>query len=105
MKIPSLLLRRRYNFSRVLWVTIAIYLFFLFVGLIAISVSPASSKMPNLQKLLNWNYVLNQVFSVAFFTVFYFLILNMFYRLIAGKHKPVQFIPVVLFAYVLLAFY
>ena len=61
--------------------------------------------MPNLQKLLNWNYVLNQVFSVAFFTVFYFLIHNMFYRLIAGKHKPVQFIPVVLFAYVLLAFY
>ena len=105
MKVSSLLHRRRYSFGRVFWVTLAIYLFFMFIGLLAMFVSPGMNKAPNWDKIFSWHYVLNQVFSIFFFAVFYFITLNMFYRLIAGKHKPLQFIQPVLLAYFILAVY
>lgn len=105
MKISSLLNRRRYSFGRVFWITTAIYLFFMFIGLVAMYVSPAVNKEPNWHKIFSPVYALSQVFSILYFSVFYFLSLNMFYRLIAGKHKPVQFIQPVLIAFLLMAFY
>lgn len=105
MKIPSLLHRRRFGFGRVFWITLAIYLFFTFIGLIAMFISPAVNKAPNWSVVFSWQNLLNQLFSVAFFSVFYFLTLNMFHRLFAGKHKPVQFIQPVITGLFLLGIY
>ncbi|MDB5207756.1 MAG: hypothetical protein JWR72_2831 [Flavisolibacter sp.] len=105
MKIGTLFNRRRYSLGRVFWVTLAIYLFFMVVGLVAMYVSPAMNKAPNWQKIFSWQNVLNQVISILFFVVFYFITLNMFYRLIIGKHKPVQFIQPVVLSFLMIGGY
>lgn len=105
MKIPSLLHRRRYSFGRVFWVTLGVYLFFMVVGLIAMYVSPAMNTAPNWDKILSWHNAVNQTASILFFAGFYFITLNMFYRLFAGKHKPVQFIQPAIIGLLLLAVY
>jgi len=106
MKVPSLMNRRRYSFGKVFWVTLAIYLFFMCVGLIAMYISPAVNKGPNWEKIFSWYNVLNQTISILFFVLFYFITLNMFYRLFAGKHKPIQFVkPIVLGFLIMGAYY
>ena len=84
--------KRRFSFGRVFWVTLAIYMFFMFVGLLAMYVSPAMNKTPNWEKILSIYYLVSQAFSILFFTLFYYVTLNMFYRLFAGKHKTMQFV-------------
>lgn len=105
MKIPSLLHRRRFRFFRVFWITLGVFLFFQAVGLIALFVSPALNKQPNWEKIFSWQNLLSQAFSVAFFIVFYFVTLNMFYRLFAGKHRIVQYVQPVLVSFFLMAAY
>jgi len=105
MKIPSLMNRRRYSFGKVFWITLAVYLFFMFIGLIAMYVSPAMNKTPNWKNIFSWYNVLNQAISILFFVLFYFVTLNMFYRLFAGKHKPVQFIQPVVIGLMMLGVY
>jgi len=105
MKIPSLMNKRRYSFGRVFWITLAVYLFFMFVGLVAMYVSPAMNTAPNWQKILSWHNLLNQSSSILFFAVFYYVTLNMFYRLFAGKHKTVQFIQPAMIGFLMLAVY
>lgn len=97
--------KRRFCFSRVFWVTLAIYLFFMFIGLIAMLVSPSINKQPNWDKIRSLPYLISQVAGVIFFTCFYFFSLNVFYRLIAGKHKTIQFVPPVLIAFFVFAAY
>jgi sensor histidine kinase YesM len=103
MMLTSLLHRRRFSFGRVFWVTLAIYLFAVFIALIALVVSPATNKEPNWNKVLSWHYALSQFFGILFFSVFYFFTLNAFYRLIAGKHKPLQFLQPVVMGFLLFA--
>jgi sensor histidine kinase YesM len=86
-------------------VTLGFYLFFTILGLIALYVSPSIDKAPNWQKLFRWSYVYNQLYNIAFFSAFYFVTLNAFYRLFAGKHKAVQFVQPVLLALLMLAIY
>lgn len=105
MKIPSLLHRRRYSFERVLWVTLGIYLFFQVVGLVAMYVSPAMNTAPNWEKIFSWKNLVSQVFGLIFFILFYFTTLNMFYRLLAGKHQTVQFIKPGVIGFLMLGFY
>src|SRR5437868_37673 len=68
-------------------------------------ISPGMNKEPNWRVIFSWHYLLNQLTSVVFFSLFYFVTLNMFYRLIAGKHKPIQFLQPVVIAFLLLAVY
>ena len=106
MKVPSLLHRRRYSFGRVFWVTLATYLFFTLVGMVAMFVSPPTNKATNWNLVFSWANLLNKAFSVGFFSLFYFLTLNMFYRLFAGKHKSIQFLqPIVVSLFLMGAYY
>ena len=95
--------RRRYSFGRVFWITLAVYLFFMCVGLIAMYVSPAMNTAPNWEQMFSWKNVLNQALGVIFFAFYYYLSLNSFYRLIAGKHKAVQFVKPVVLSFLLTA--
>ncbi|RYZ30327.1 MAG: hypothetical protein EOO10_03170 [Chitinophagaceae bacterium] len=105
MKIPSLMNRRRYSFGKVFWITLAIYLFFLVVGLIGMYLSPTMNTAPNWSKIFSLHHVLSQVFGLLFFAGFYFFSLNIFYRLIAGKHKPMQFLRPAVLAFLSLGVY
>lgn len=105
MKISSLLHRKRFGFGRVFWITAAIYLFFTFIGLIAMFVSPALNKAPNWELVFGWRNMLSQIFSIVFYAFFYFITLNMFHRLLAGKHKVVQYIQPIVIGFVLLGIY
>jgi two-component system, LytTR family, sensor kinase len=97
--------KRRYSFWGVFWLTLAIYLFFLIVGLVFMYLSPTMNTAPNWSKLFTFKYILNQLVGLLFFTVFYFFSLNAFYRLIAGKHKAVQFLQPVVIGFLLLGVY
>jgi two-component system, LytTR family, sensor kinase len=77
----------------------------MFVGLIAMYISPAMNKEPNWERIFSWYNVLNQVISILFFVLFYYVTLNMFYRLFAGKHKPVQFAQPVVIGFLILSVY
>lgn len=77
----------------------------MFIGLIAMLVSPSINKQPNWNKINSWPYLLSQVAGLAFFALYYFITLNAFYRLIAGKHKPVQFLQPVMLALLLFGGY
>ena len=97
--------RRRFSFSKVFWVTLAIYLFFMFIGFVAMLISPSINKQPNWDKIISWPYVVSQVIGILFFAGFYFFALNAFYRLIAGKHKTSQFLQPVGIAFLAFAAY
>ena len=106
MKIPSLLHRRRFAFKRVFWVTLGFTIFFQIVGLIFMYMSPAMNTAPNWQKIVSWKNGVNQLISLLFYALFYFVTLNMFYRLFAGKHKTDRFIrPVVIGLLILGAYF
>jgi sensor histidine kinase YesM len=105
MRLASLMNRRRYSFDRVFWITLAVYLFFLCVGLVAMYVSPAMNTAPNWNKIFSWHNVVNQVVSIFFFAAFYFVMLNMYHRLFAGKHRPVNFIQPTVIGYLFLGVY
>lgn len=105
MKIHPFMNRRRFGFGRVFWVTLAIYLFFMFIGFIAMLISPSINEQPNWDKILSWKFALSQLAGIAFFTCFYFFVLNAFYRLIAGKHKTIHFLQPVLVGFFAFAAY
>src|SRR6476660_1282595 len=105
MKIPSLMNRRRYSFGKVFWITLAIYLFFLVVGLVAMYLSPTMNTAPNWSKIFSFQHILSQVVGLAFFALFYFFKLHILYSLISGKHKPTQFVQPLVLAFLLLGVY
>ncbi|HET7896673.1 MAG TPA: histidine kinase, partial [Flavisolibacter sp.] len=87
------------------WITLAIYLSIQFIGLIVMFVTPAVNKAPNWAVVFSWYNLLSQSFSILFYVVFYFVTLNMFYRLLSGKHKAVQYIQAILAGMLLLVIY
>lgn len=106
MKVSALFQKKRFSFGRVFWAVTGIYLFFTVVGLVAMYVSPAMNTGPNWEKVFSLYNLANQVASVAFFSVFYFVTLNLFHRLFAGKHHTAKFVkPVVIGSLMLAAYY
>lgn len=104
MGFLTFLHRRRYAFGRVFWVTAAIYLGFNFLGLLALYFSPANQES-NWSVFFSWVNLLSKVFSTFFFSFFFFVSLNMFYRLFAGKHRAVTYLQPVAVSLLLLGFY
>jgi two-component system LytT family sensor kinase len=105
MTITSLMNRRRYSFGRVFWITLAVYLFFMCVGLVAMYVSPAMNTAPNWERIFSWHNLVNQAVSILFFAAFYFVTLNMYHRLFAGKHKAIQFVQPTVIGFLILGVY
>ncbi|NTS40145.1 histidine kinase [Flavisolibacter sp. BT320] len=105
MNISTLLLKRRFSYGRVFWVSTGIYLFFTVVGLVAMYISPAMNTGPNWEKIFSTYNLISQVASILFFSVFYYVTLNLFYRFFAGKDKPIKFVKPAVIGYLLLAAY
>jgi two-component system, LytTR family, sensor kinase len=104
MKVASMLHRRRFQFGRVFWITMGVYVFFTLIGLLAMYLSPMNTP-PNWKKTLSWHNLLSQGFGLAFFVVFYFVTLNLFYRLIHARLDWVKFIPTILLSFLIVAVY
>lgn len=68
-------------------------------------VSPAMNTAPNWNKIFSWQNGVNQLISIAFYILFYFITLNMFYRLFAGKHPTTRFIAPVVIGLLILGAY
>lgn len=77
---------------------------FTFIGLVALYFSPAN-KSTNWNIFLSWPNVLSKLFSLFFFAFFFFVTLNMYYRLFSGKHKAVQFVQPVVISLLLMGLY
>lgn len=81
------------------------FLFFQVVGMVFMYVSPAMNTAPNWAKIFSWQNGVNQLISLFFYVLFYFVTLNMFYRLFAGKHTTGRFIRPVVIGFLILAAY
>jgi len=86
-------LQKRYSFWKVFWVVLGVYIFFGVIGIIAVSLIPSeASTMPSLFK---WRTLVKTCFSVVFSSVFFYISINYYYRLIFEKRK---FLPYLQFS-------
>lgn len=96
--------KRRYAFGRVFWVVLGIYVLFTLIGIVAMAMSPANTAL-QWEKFYSWQNLVSQVCSFLFYTVFYFVSLNLFYRLFAARRPWHDFIKPVLLAFGMTAVY
>lgn len=96
---------KRYRFWRVFWVVLFIYMFFMLLGVVTVSMVPSVNKTEQLEKLLGWRSLLNQVISLVFSSVFYYLALNTYYRLFAERKAVFHFVRPTAIAILTLAAY
>ena len=98
--------KRRFQFWKVFWVVLAIYLFMALIGILGAYVSPVANKDFDWKDLLTWQSLLNQVITFIFVVFYYFITLNTFYKYINEKKPTLHFIRmIVLIIVVLIAFY
>src|SRR4051812_5948933 len=83
--------KKRYAFWKVLWVVIAIYIFFGLLGLVAMSIAP-TQKSYDWHKILSWSHLVGQLAGIAFSVAFYYFFLNTFYQLVADKKSTIHYI-------------
>ncbi|TCZ74724.1 sensor histidine kinase [Flaviaesturariibacter aridisoli] len=70
---------KRFQFWKVFWVVLALYLVMMILGLLAIYMSP-QAKPINWSKKLTFPYILEHVYSLAFGVLYYYVTLNGFYQ-------------------------
>lgn len=97
--------KRRYSFWKVFWVVLGLNLIFTLLGFIALSVSPTYSKDFNWSKLLTWHYLFSQTLSIVFSSVFYFFLVNRYYKLFFERKAASDFLKPTSIAVLSLAAY
>jgi hypothetical protein len=101
MRAPFLQYSRRYQFGRVFWTVLAIYLLLAFISIMFAVFGPPIPNEPvekpyDWSSLLSWKHLVLQAGKVFCNSVLYFGLLNMFYRLIAEKHPANKYLQPVL---------
>lgn len=97
--------KTRYKFARVFWVVMALYMVGLMIGIAAVYLTPAVDKLPNWNRFFSWQNLLSQGFSFVTSTVFFYVTMNWFYRLILQRQNWVRFIQPAVLAFVYMAVY
>ena len=97
--------KKRYSFWKVFWVVVCINLFMFLIGLGIASVTPASMKEVDLSKILSLRNLLSEVGGTLFSVFFYFIMLNIYYRLIEEKKPAVPYFRVSALAALVLCLY
>jgi two-component system LytT family sensor kinase len=97
----------RYGFWKVFWVVLGFYFLFTIIGIIAITISPATvGKGFDWHELVTWHAIISQIVKLFFSVVFYWIGVNTYYKLIIEKKGFVEYIKFsVIAAVVLLVFY
>lgn len=83
---------KRYSFLKTALVVIGFYLFFSILGIIISVAYPISTSPYDLHKLFSWRILLGQFISLAFACVFYYFLINEYYRLLADRKAAGAFI-------------
>lgn len=97
--------RKRYPLWKVFWVLLSIALFMFLMGVLMASMASASMEI-DMKKLFTLRNLASQLVSLAFSTLFYYIMLNIYYRLIEEKKTTMHFIRISAIAMiVLLAYY
>lgn len=95
--------KKRFGFWKVFWVLLGINVFFFLLGLMLASVTPESIQEVNVKNMFSLSNILKHVFSLGFSIVFYYIMLNVYYRLIE-EHKPaMNYLRVTVIATMILA--
>src|SRR5438874_1172111 len=97
--------KQRFGFWRVFWVVLAVYVFFILLGIIASSVAPIGSKQYDPKNFLTWRSVVTQIFCTVYMSFFYYFAMNAYYRLIAQKKQLSEYIKISVFAVLALVVY
>lgn len=99
-------MNKRYKFWRVFWLVVAFNLFFGLLGILTLSVSPAMNKDVDLDKIWGWKLLISQASSIIFTSLFYYITLNVFYKLFYDRRKAIDFLrPAVISVLVVCAYY
>lgn len=94
----------RFAFFQVLWVVLAVYVFFLLFSLLATAIAASGSERP-----AEWHYFLNrwhlisQGANVVGGTIFFYCTLNYFHRFFVGRRGFIHYLRVFLMAGILFA--
>lgn len=97
---------KRYHFWRVFWVVIALYLFFMVIGLVFASMTPGSEDKSYVwNKLVEWRHLAGQMTGMLFSVFFFYFTLNIYYRLFAEKKGVVGFIKASILGIIALVLY
>jgi two-component system LytT family sensor kinase len=102
---------RRFQFWKVFWIVLAVYLLFALIGIIAVSITPVPANEFDWNDLLSWKSILNHITSFLFIVAYYYFSLNAYYKLIYDKKPTINFIRLsvvivlVLIAYYILSYY
>lgn len=97
--------KKRYSFWKVFWVVVGLNIFFTILGFIALSVSPMYGKEFDWNHLLGWHYLITQVISILFSSVFYFFAVNSYYKRFLERKPASDFIKPTVLAVLSLAAY
>ena len=97
-------INKRFQFWRVFWVVLAIYIFFMLVGIAFASLAP-TDKPHDWSRMMRWQFVVSQLFSFLFSAVFFYYTLNGFYKRFAEKSAAFSFLKLGLIASFFLAAY
>lgn len=87
---------RRYNFWKIFWIVIALYILFSAMGLLAIYLLPDQGI--KMSTVYNRRHLLHQCISILFSSTYYYILLNIFYRLFIEKKTFFPFLRVSLVA-------
>jgi two-component system, LytTR family, sensor kinase len=95
---------KRYPFWKVFWVVLAVYVFFMIIGIAFASLVP-TEKPHDLSEMLQWKRLVNQAVNLLFSVAFFYYTLNIFYRLFAEKKGAFNFVKYSLISALALAAY
>jgi len=96
---------KRFLYWRVFWVTLALYIGLIGLGMVATSMSPEANDHYNWKRLLSPANIAYQVGSFLLITLYYYVTLNGFYRRFAERRPLLDFIRYSVVVVIILAVY
>jgi two-component system, LytTR family, sensor kinase len=98
--------KQRYPFWKLFWIILALYLLMGLLGVIAISVTPPSTKEVAVKEVFSLRHMAMQALSLVVSVVFFYFSLNAFYRLMEERKSTVHYIRLaVIFVLILIPYY
>jgi two-component system LytT family sensor kinase len=86
--------KSRFSFWRVFWVIAGLYVLSGIIGLIVLATMPVETAPVALPDLLRWTHLVKLGLNILFSAAFFYVSLNIFYKLLSTRKPAFQFIRV-----------
>src|SRR5687768_14536499 len=96
---------KRYRFWKVFWVLLGINVLMFLLGFMMASMIPESMEEVDVNDIFSWRNLVKQLLGFGFSVVFYYVLLNLYYRLIEQRKPAMDFIRVSVITVIVLAVY